>query len=320
MTAVDLSLLFGLAAIWGASFLFIKVAVLEMSPVMLVSIRLTLAALGLLVIQRALRYVRASDLPSPPLHKMWRAYLYMGVMNAIVPYTLIAWGEERLASGVASILNATTPLFTALLVATVVSGGQAERLTVARLIGLLTGFAGVAVLVIGAGADLTVGSGRSEVVHVAAVLVASLAYGVSGLYGRRAFTGVSPVLPAMWQNVFGAVILLPAAWLLTPLTHWPSWKASGSAIALGIGGTAIALLLYYELLARVGATRTVMVTYLLPVMALVYGAVLLHEHVGLFSVLGLALVLGGVTITARAGRTRTTTAQATPGRSQTVER
>jgi drug/metabolite transporter (DMT)-like permease len=295
--------------------MFIKVAVLEMSPLMLVSVRLALASLTLVLLQRLLGLGKRSGLAAPPLRELWRAYLWVGFINAVVPYTLIAWGEEHIASGTASILNASTPLFTALL-ASMAAGyaGSAERLTPPRILGLLVGFAGVAVLVVGSGADIEVGAGRGALLGEAAVLVASLAYGVGGLYARRRFAGVPPILPATWQSAFGAMILLPFALVLTPLEKAPSWQAAGSVAALGIFGTALALLLYYQLLARVGATRTVMVTYLLPVMALIYGAVFLHEHIGLPSLLGLALVLSGIAITARAKSPRTAVTPAAAGR------
>lgn len=300
MTPIDLSLLFGLAAMWGASFLFIKVAVLEMSPLMLVSIRLVLASLTMLLVQRALASRHRATPPAPPVRQMWRSYLYVAVTNAIIPYTLIAWGEERITSGTASILNASTPLFTALLAGLAISQACAlDKLTPRRALGLLVGFAGVAVLIIGSGADVKLATGRSALLGEVAVLVASFSYGIGGLYGRRAFEGMPPILPATWQNIFGAVILLPFALVLAPLDRMPSWQAIGSVVALGVIGTAVALLLYYELLARVGATRTVMVTYLLPVMALFYGAILLDEAVSVYALLGLALVLLGITVTAR---------------------
>ncbi len=300
MTPIDLSLLFGLAAMWGASFLFIKVAVLEMSPLMLVSIRLVLASLTMLLVQRALASRHRATPPAPPVRQMWRSYLYVAVTNAIIPYTLIAWGEERITSGTASILNASTPLFTALLAGLAISqAGALDKLTPRRALGLLVGFAGVAVLIIGSGADVKLATGRSALLGEVAVLVASFSYGIGGLYGRRAFEGMPPILPATWQNIFGAVILLPFALVLAPLDRMPSWQAIGSVVALGVIGTAVALLLYYELLARVGATRTVMVTYLLPVMALFYGAILLDEAVSVYALLGLALVLLGITVTAR---------------------
>ena len=300
MNRSDLSLLFALAAMWGASFMFIKVAVGEMSPLMLVAIRLVLAAVVLLLIQRLVGRFRDAVGAAPPVRKLWKPYLVIAVVNSIVPYTLIAWGEESIASGTASILNATTPLFTALLAAVALGGGRAERLTPGRLLGLLVGFAGVGVLMAGSNQDVSVGTGRSALVGQAAVLLGSIAYGASGLYARRAFAGVPAILPATWQNVFGAVILLPVAWLLTPLTRTPSWEASASVAALGVVGTGIALILYYELLARVGATRTVMVTYLLPVMALIYGAIFLRESISVVALLGLALVLTGIALTARA--------------------
>lgn len=300
MRGVDLSLLFGLAAMWGASFLFIKVAVLEMSPLMLVSIRLVLASLTLLLVQRMLGLAQRSRLPAPPVRELWKGYLWVAVFNAIIPYTLIAWGEKYIASGTASILNASTPLFTALLAGLAVGGASvAEQPTRARTVGLLIGFAGVAVLMVGSGADVSIGTGWLALLGQAAVLVASLAYGIGGLYARRFFAGVPPILPATWQNIFGAVILLPFALVLTPLERIPSLQATASVAVLGIVGTAIALVLYYELLARVGATRTVMVTYLLPVMALMYGAVLLDERPGPYGIAGLILVLSGIAVTAR---------------------
>lgn len=300
MNPLDLALLFALAAIWGGSFLFIKVAVQDLSPLMLTALRLVLASASLLIIRGVLDRVRPSDLPTRPLSRMWKSYLFVAVTNAIVPYTLIAWGEESIASGTASILNATTPLFTALLAASAVYGaGKGEGLTARGLTGLLTGFAGVAVVVAGSGADLSFVTGRKTLLGYAAVLVASAAYGAGGLYGRRAFAGMQPIQPALWQNVFGAVLLLPAALLLTPLRRTPSPEALWSVVALGVGGTGVALVLYYALLARVGATRTVMVTYLLPIMAVVYGAAFLEERVGASLLLGLVLVLSGIAITAR---------------------
>jgi drug/metabolite transporter (DMT)-like permease len=295
-------LLFALSAIWGASFMFIKVAVREMSPLMLVSLRLALAAATLLLLSRLVARFRPERGQEASLGRMWPAYLFVAVVNSILPYTLIAWGEERITSGAASILNATTPLFTALLAAGLARAGVAgERLTGGRLLGLMLGFAGVGVVIAGSGGDLAFGVDRSALLGQTAVLGAALLYGVSGLYARRAFAGTPPILPATWQNILGAFILLPFALALTPLAGIPSWEAIASVVALGVLGTGVALLLFYELLARVGPTRTVMVTYLLPVTALVYGALFLSESVTLTSLLGLALVLGGIALTARSG-------------------
>lgn len=281
---------------WGASFLFIKVAVGEMSPLMLVAIRLLLASVVLTLLQRVPGTFTQARAAAPPLRSMWRAYLYMAFINAIVPYTFIAWGEQYTASGTASILNATTPLFVAVLVAMGLGRGAGERLTLRHAAGVLLGFLGVGVLVAGSDSQLGAGGGMA-VLGQLAVLVASLSYALSGLYARRRFAGVPPIFPATWQNIAGAAVLLPAAWILTPLRSVPSWHALGSVTALGVLGTGIALVLYYELIARIGAARTTMVTYLLPVMALIYGALLLHERVGWFSIAGLVLVLVGVGLT-----------------------
>ena len=165
------------------------------------------------------------------------------------------------------------------------------------VLGLLLGVAGVAVLM--AGAESFQGflaSGVFELLGYGSVLAGSASYAVGGLYARRAFAGMSHVVPALGQNLGGTLMALPLGLTVARPERWPSPAAAGSVLALGLGGTALAYLLYYRLLASVGATRTLSVTYLLPVTALAYGAVLLSERVTFPMLAGLALILLGVSL------------------------
>lgn len=300
MTLRDLSLLFSLGAIWGASFLFIKVAVAEVTPLTLVTVRLSLGALGLL----AYFHLRPSAGPAGDVIKVvrgvWRQALFIGLVAAVVPYLLIAWGEQHISSGAAAIINGMSPLWSAALAARLPVRLGGERLTGAGVVGILVGFAGVGVLVGGSGDDLGAAAG-GEAMGALAVLLASLCYAVGGLYTHHHFAGASPLLPAVAQNVAGALVLLAPAVALARPDGLPSPAAVGSILALGLVGTAVAYLIYFDLLVRIGSTRTLLVTYLLPGTALIYGAVLLGERVAPHALGGLALVLLGIALTTGTG-------------------
>src|SRR5437588_839724 len=280
--------LFALAALWGASFLFIKVAIADMSPLTLVAVRLIFGALGLLLVVPF----------RPAIMKGWRtrlwAFFVVAIFNAVIPYLTISWGEEYVSSGMAAILNATTPL-----VVVIVShwwpGG--ERLTWTRVSGVLIGFIGVALLV-GPAAIMTTGS-NLYVLGAFLVLTGSASYAFGGLFARKMLSGLPSMQPAIGQTAMGAVLLAPIAsiaFVVQPqqTLHAPLVWAIASALTLALGGTSLAYLCYYWLLERVGATRTLIVTYLLPCMALVYGALLLHEAVGVNVIGGLVLILTGI--------------------------
>lgn len=277
-----------LALIWGASFLFIRVAVTQgFTPLTLVDVPLGLAALGLLPLLIARR--RGSS-PAAPI--AWRRYLIplcvVALVNAALPYFLIAFGEERIASGTASILNASTPLFAVALTA-VIPGIAHERLTWGRVIGALIGFAGVIVLV-GPEAfkqnDLSVG--------FFACLGGAASYAVGGVAARIGLRGAPVIVQAVGVNAAGFLFLLPIVLITGLPSQPPSTAAILSVLALSLLGTSVALLLYYWLLARVGVTRTSIVTYLLPGTALIWGAVLLSEPITLNEALGLLLILIGI--------------------------
>ncbi|HAT44970.1 MAG TPA: hypothetical protein DCS90_07685 [Ktedonobacter sp.] len=280
--------LFILAALWGASFLFIKVAIEDMTPLTLVAVRLVLGSLGLLLV-----------LPfKPSIMSGWQRRLWgffvVAIFNAVIPYLAISWGEVYIPSGMAAILNATTPL-----VVVIVShwwpGG--ERLTWRRASGVLIGFLGVGLLV--GPTAFTTTSSNLFLFGALLVFIGSASYAFGSLFALRMLSGLPMMQPAIGQTAMGAVILAPIAtiaFILQPqqTLHIPLGLALGSAAALALGGTSLAYICYYWLIVRVGPTRTLIVTYLLPCTALIYGALLLHEPVGVNAIGGLALVLTGI--------------------------
>ena len=282
-----------LSSLWGASYLFIKVGVEEMEPATLMAFRFILAGavlLGVLVAQRGVRQA-FDDLRSTSRHG-----IILGILNGVVPFWLIAWGETHIDSGVAAVANATVPIFVALIALRVNPG---ERATGVRLVGILVGLAGVAVL-----AGIEPESGTWAVLGVLAVVLASLFYAGGNLYTQHNFADTAPIVIATSAVVSGGLLILPVGIVQAP-DAVPSWKALGSVAALGILGTAVASLVLYRLIARYGSSRTALVTYLLPAFALFYGAVLLDEPLTLSALLGLFLILAGVALgsgLARRGR------------------
>lgn len=293
MKGRDVGLLLALGAMWGSSFLFIKVAVGEVSPEFIVFCRLLFAVLTLLAaIPLLARVSRGLGEPGviPQAAKLWRPLLLLGVFNAALPYFVISWGTQFMPSGTAAILNSTVPLFTALL-AGALPAITDESLGPLGVAGILLGILGVGVLAGGFG-DLS-GGAADALLGAGAVLTGSMSYAAGGLYARRMMRGVPVIVSSIGQNVAGLAAILPLALLSLP-NKLPSLPALGSLICLGAVGTGLSLLLYFKLIANVGATRTSTVTYLVPVWALVYGALLLGEGVTTRAVLGLVLILAGV--------------------------
>jgi drug/metabolite transporter (DMT)-like permease len=271
-----------LGAIWGASFLFIKIGVQAMAPEILVALRLSIASIVLV----GVLYARGLRLPSSL--RVWGNFLFLGRVGLIFPYLLITWSEQSIPSGMAAILNATTPLFSVLLAYALT---REEQLSGLRLLGLAIGFVGVVVAVGVANLDLSRADTRAQL----AVLLAAACYGVAGIYGRRAFRDIPALVPATGQMLAGAIIIVPLALALHGIpSPMPPALALGAVAALAVFGTAFAYILLYWLMARMGATRTSMVTYLLPPFALVYGALFLHEAIELNALAGLGLVIVGI--------------------------
>ena len=273
-----------LAAVWGASYLFIKVAVDEIEPAPMMFVRLVIAA-SLLV--PFLLWREGWSRGACRLAAAWRPGLLLGLVNAALPFTLIAWGEKHIDSGVAAIANATVPLFVVLLA---IRFRPSERVTGARFAGILLGLVGVAVL---AGAQP--GGGWWVVAGTMAVVASSLAYAIGGLYGAaRTEDTPGPVLAAA-SMVYGALYLAPLAVVQAP-DELPGWEATGSVVALAVLGTAAAQLVLFRSLRLHGSTRTSLVTYLMPPTALLYGALLLDEPLTAAVLGGLALILAGVAL------------------------
>ena len=219
----------------------------------------------------------------------------LGVINGAVPFTLIAWGEKYVDSGIAAIANATVPIFVAILAIRYLPG---ERVTGMRLVGVLLGLAGVGVL-----AGFHPEGGWWAVAGTLAVVVASLSYACSNLFTQRRFSTTAPLVTATSAVIWGAVVLLPLALFQIP-DQVPSAKALGSVAALGILGTAVASIILYRMLMMYGSSRTTLVTYLLPPFALFYGVTLLDEQLTANALLGLVLILGGVALGAGVSLTR----------------
>lgn len=279
-----LSLLAIVAAIWGSSYMFIKVAVDEIEPTAMMELRLVLAALVLVpfvVVRlgrtRALAELRATG----------SGAFVLGAVNMAIPFTLIAWGEKHIDSGVAAIANASVPIFVALLAT---KFRPSERVRGIRLAGVLVGFAGVGVLT-----GLNPEGGWWAIAGTLAVVVASLSYASANLFTQYRFPQTSALVITAASSVAAALVLLPFALFQLP-DELPSWQALGSVAVLGLGGTAVALIFFYRMLVRYGAARASLVTYLLPPFALVYGVVFLDERVTLNAALGLLLILAGVAL------------------------
>ena len=284
------AMLLALSVLWGGSFLFVGVAVKELPPLTLVTLRVSLAAVTLLAVLR----IGGIALPREP--RIWAALLVMSLLNNVVPFTLIAWGQSHIASGVASIFNATTPLFGVLVAHLWTSD---EKATPSRLAGVVVGFAGVTVMMGGA-ALRTAGV---DLVAQSAILIASLCYAVSGVFGRR-FTamGVAPLATAAGMLTLSSLLLLPVALVVDrPWTlPAPSAAAILSVAALALVSTAFAYLLYFRILAVAGATNLMLVTFLIPISAIVLGASVLGERLEPKHFVGMALI--GIGLAAIDGR------------------
>jgi drug/metabolite transporter (DMT)-like permease len=280
-------LLVVLGAIWGSSYLFIKVGVRDLSPPALVEIRL-LSAMPVLVAFAAARSGWRA------IRDAWRPGLVLGVLNAAVPFTLISWGERYVDSGVAAIANSSVPIFVALLAIWL---APAERSTGLRLVGVLLSLVGVAVL-----AGVHPAGGWRGAFGTFVIVLASLSYAAANLYAGKRMSVGGPVLAAA-SMVAASVLLLPFALVSLP-AQAPGWKSVGSGVALGLLGTAIAQILAYRMIRLYGSSRSVLVAYMLPAFALFYGAVFLSEPVSVQKLAGLVLILGGVALGAGALRVR----------------
>ena len=280
MTPVEWSLLIALAIMWGGSFFFIGVAVEALPPFTIVMLRVGLAAITLNIL------LIATGSRLPISRDAWQAFLLMGLLNNLVPFALITWGQTHIASGLASILNATTPLF-GIVVAHYFTTD--EKMTGGRLAGVLIGLVGVVAMV---GPEALQGL-SSNLFAQLAVIGAAVAYAVSGVYGRRfKKLGISPMVSATGMLTASAIMMVPIAiwqdqpWLL-PMPSFPVWAA---VFGLAIISTVFAYLVYFHLLSTAGATNLLLVTFLVPVSAILLGALILGERLASIHFFGMALI------------------------------
>ena len=283
MAPRDLGRLLTLAGIWGSSFLFIRLGVEEMPPLAVVELRLILGALAATAVALALgvRGIRAA---------MRRPLVAVtGLCAAGIPFTLFAYGETRVSSGIAGIGNATAPLFAAAIAQAVPLRLGGERLTRRRAVGLALGFGGVVALV---GESVT---GSIDLVGVLCCVLAPVLYGLGGVLARNAYRGVDPVVAAVAGNALAAICLLPFAIPFGVPTHLPAAGALLAVGALGVFGTGLAFVLFYRLMASIG-TATFTVTYLVPAVAVTEGALFLGEPLHPLSMLALVAILAGVAV------------------------
>jgi drug/metabolite transporter (DMT)-like permease len=274
-------MLAAVALLWGASFLFIKVAVRELAPATLILGRLGLASAALAVIVPVLVGGRRT-VAEIKANAGWLAVV--GLVNVAVPFWLLSWGETRIASGLASIIQASVPIFNA-----VIAFGFFRDVRVGglRLAGVGIGFLGVALLV---GAQP-----HGKVLGALAVCGMALCYAVGQLLAGRHLRRVQPPVVALATTAVAAIAAAPLGIAQAP-GHMPGWKTIGSVAALAIPLTAVAFLLFYAIIAGAGAAYASLVTYLVPPIALAYGAVFLGEHFGAADFAALVLILGGVVL------------------------
>ncbi len=269
-----------LSVLWGGSFFFVEVALTELPPLTLVMLRVTLAAITLWA------FAFAIGLRPPKTISVWMTFLAMGLLNNVIPFSLIVWGQTHIASSLAAILNATTPLFTVIVAGLLLTD---ERNTRMKLVGVVIGFVGV-VLMIGPRA---LGGLGSDVLAQFAVLGAAISFAFAGVFGRRFKTmGIAPVITAAGQVTASAVLLVPITFYVErPLSlDWPGNETIAAIIGLAILSTAVAYILYFRILSTSGATNLLLVTFLIPVSAILLGSLVLGESLELIHFLGMILI------------------------------
>lgn len=284
MTALEWNMLVGLAVLWSGLYFFNGVAVRELPTFAVVVGRIAIAAVILQIL------LRASGKSFNASSSLWAAFFGMGLLNNVIPFTLIVWAQSQIASGLAAILNATTPVFGVLIAHTLTAD---ERLTGGKVVGLLSGIIGVAVLV---GGDAFGAIGANILAQIAC-LTAALSYAFAGVYGRRFHAmDLSPTEAAACQVTASNVILLPIMlWVDQPWAlAMPSQVAVWSLIGIGALSTALAYVLYFRILATAGATNLLLVTLLVPVGAIILGTAFLGEALAARHFMGMAAIAFGL--------------------------
>jgi drug/metabolite transporter (DMT)-like permease len=286
---MNLLLLFILGTIWGTSYLLIKIILVDVGPMTLVTGRLGLAAIVIWIL------LRLRGTPFPRERRLWVAYAVIGLLNGALPFTLISWGELHISSGSASLLQATTPLFTILLAHVLT---RDDRLTWGKVAGVVLGFTGVGMLM---WPEVRQGFGASAM-GMLAIVGSSICYALSAIFTRWRLQGQDPTTSSAGQFTMGFAYILPLAFIFErPLAVRPSMPVLAAWVTLAIVCTVVAYIIYYELLEKTSASFATMVTYIIPVNGLILGAVILSETLNSLVLLSLVLVLGGVLLVKSTG-------------------
>ena len=286
MNGHEWATLLALAVIWGGAFFFIKVAVTHVAPLTYVWLRLTIAALSLWLFLRWRRDRLTLPLP------VWGAIIVLALLNNVVPFALFGWGQQHITSGLASILNATTPIW-GVIVAHFLT--RDERMTLPKLIGVLIGFGGVAAMV---GPSLAASFGV-DLFGQLACLLGAFSYALAGVWARRFKPlGVTPIKVSAGQLIAGAVIMAPVAAIVDRpwLQPLPPMEAWGAILALALVCTAFAYILYFRLIDAAGATNALLVTLLVPPTAILLGAVVLGEQLTIGQFAGMGFIAIGLAV------------------------
>ncbi len=288
MGAREWLMLIALSVLWGGSFFFVAVAVTELPPLTIVTLRVGLAAITLWTIALIL------GLRPPKSINTWLAFIGMGVLNNVIPFSLIVWGQTQIASGLASVLNATTPLFGVVVVGLLLAD---ERATPMKLIGVAVGFLGVVVMI---GMPNVDAGGRGNLVAQMAILVAALSYAFASVFGRRfKAMALKPIVIAAGQVTGSFLVLAPVAWYVDGLldlfgSSTPSFSTWASILTLAVFSTALAYVLYFKILGSSGATNILLVTLLVPVSAILLGSLFLNETLEWIHFVGMGLIAVGL--------------------------
>jgi drug/metabolite transporter (DMT)-like permease len=280
MRISDLLELILLAAVWGASFLFMRIAAPVLGPVLLIELRVLLAGLALLIL--AIRLNLLAE-----IKRQFVPVTVVGCINSAIPFLLFAYASLYLPAGFTAILNATAPLFGTIIALVWLR----EKLTLSQFCGLVLGFAGVTILVGWTNMAVT----TPFVLSIMAGLLAALLYAVAASYTKQKLSGVSPLVIATGSQIGAAAILLPITPFFLPAT-FPSIRVILVTLALAIFSTALAYILYFRLIKNIGVGKALTVAYLIPLFAMLWGAIVLKESITMSMIIGCGFILTGIAI------------------------
>ncbi len=289
MKPVDIVLLLTLSAIWGASFLFMRFLAPLIGPLVTADLRILIAGVVLSLAFAVLG-------PRLQWGSRWRPYLVVGVLNSAIPGALYSFAALSLSASAESVLNALSPCFGAVFAAI----WLAERLTFRKVVGLVLGVAGVAA-VSGVGTEDLAGD---RLVAVLACVTATACYGLAGVYLKRRTSGIEPKAMAAGSQLLGGLVLLPSLALPPPAQALLDPLVAGTVVVFSLLCSAVAYLIFYRLVASVGPTKTLTVTFLIPVFGILWGALLFHETIGAATIAGSLFILGGTALVTLSGKPR----------------